>query len=267
MSSTQTVIVSNDDGIEAPGIQTLEALLGQAAHCFVFAPDGPRSGVGHALSDASGLRVEQLSSNRVSVSGTPADCARVALAPGSPLAVASPKDRNGGEYWLVSGINHGANLGVDTYVSGTAAAAREAAVLGFPAIAISQYVARHRQVDWAQTAHMAGPILEQLLSRVPAPGAFWNVNLPHPLEASPRVPVVFCEPDPSPHPVQYERERGGLRYSGDYHARPRLKGYDVDTCLGGPSPSARFISSVCPGLRRRRNPVERASGPIDISVK
>lgn len=233
MKSEHMVIVSNDDGIGAPGIEALEELLGQGADCLVIAPDGPRSGIGHALSDASELQVERIASNRVSVSGTPADCARLALAPGSPLSVVSQQARKDRDCWLVSGINHGANLGVDTYVSGTAAAAREAAILGFPAIAISQYVARHRTVDWGQTARMARPILKQLFARPPAPGAFWNVNLPHPVREIPETPVVFCEPDPSPHPIQYEKTGERFRYSGDYHARPRLRGHDVDICLGG----------------------------------
>ncbi|MCS5635521.1 MAG: 5'/3'-nucleotidase SurE [Myxococcota bacterium] len=233
MTARHTVIVSNDDGIGAPGILALEGLLDEWADCIVIAPDGPRSGIGHALSDASELRIDRIATNRMAVSGTPADCARLALAPGSPLGALSEHARRDRDCWLVSGINHGANLGVDTYVSGTAAAAREAAILGFPAIAVSQYVGRHREVDWDRAVRMTRPILEQLLARPPAPGAFWNVNLPHPLRENPGTPVVFCEPDPSPHPIRYEKSGEAFRYSGDYHARPRLKGHDVDVCLGG----------------------------------
>ena len=233
MTARQTVIVSNDDGIGAPGIRALENLLDEWAYCIVIAPEGPRSGIGHALSDASDLQIERIATNRMAVSGTPADCARLALAPGSPLSTLSKHARRDRDCWLVSGINHGANLGVDTYVSGTAAAAREAAILGFPAIAVSQYVARHREVDWDRTVRMTRPILEQLFARRPAPGAFWNVNLPHPVREDRATPVVFCEPDPSPHPIQYEKRGEVFRYSGDYHARPRLRGHDVDVCLGG----------------------------------
>jgi len=232
-NSPPQVIVSNDDGIDAPGIEVLTRLLGEWSDCTVVAPDGPRSGVGHALSDAGELRIENRGANRVAVTGTPADCARLALAPGSPLSENRGKPGEGAGCWLVAGINHGANLGVDVYVSGTAAAAREAAILGFPAIAISHYVARHREIDWDEAGRLARPILRELFDRPPAPGAFWNINLPHPVRAGTPCPVVFCAPDPSPHPVRYERRGETLRYAGDYHARPRLGGHDVDICLGG----------------------------------
>lgn len=227
------VIVSNDDGIAAPGIEVLTELLAEWADCTVVAPDGPRSGVGHALSDADDLHTHEHAPGRIAVSGTPADCARLALAAGSPL-IPGPREPGGDRpCWLVAGINHGANLGVDTYVSGTAAAAREAAILGFPAIAISHYVGRHRTIDWSEARRLARPILRDLLDRPPAAGAFWNVNLPHPTRPAPNCEIVFCPPDPSPLPVRYSRRGKTFRYSGDYHARPRRAGFDVDVCLGG----------------------------------
>ena len=227
------VVVSNDDGISEPGIDVLARLLGEWADCIVIAPAEPQSGVGHALSDGRELRVHTQSPHRIAVAGTPADCARLAFAPGSPLLQAWSEPCVYPSRWLVAGINHGANLGVDTYVSGTAAAAREAAILGFPAIAISHYVGRHRTIDWAEAQRHARPILQELFTRPPAPGAFWNVNLPHPHRVTPECPVVFCPPDPSPHPIRYERRENTFRYSGDYHARPRRPGCDVDVCLGG----------------------------------
>ncbi|MDE0885073.1 MAG: 5'/3'-nucleotidase SurE [Myxococcota bacterium] len=227
------VIVSNDDGIEAPGIQVLTEILSEWADCLVVAPDGPRSGVGHALSDAGELRTQQMAAGRIAVSGTPADCARLALSPSTSLAPEWKHSLVDRSCWLVAGINHGANLGVDTYVSGTAAAAREAAILGFPAIAISHYVGRHRTIDWAEARRHARPVLRALLERPPAAGAFWNVNLPHPIRPMAELETVFCPPDPSPQAVAYERRGESFRYSGDYHARPRRKGLDIDTCLAG----------------------------------
>lgn len=227
------VVVSNDDGISAPGIDVLARLLGEWADCIVVAPAEPQSGVGHALSDAGELHVHKQAPDRIAVAGTPADCARLALAPGSPLLETWSEPRVAPNCWLVAGINHGANLGVDTYVSGTAAAAREAAILGFPAIAISHYVGRHRTIDWTEAQRHARPILRELFARPPAPGAFWNVNLPHPNRVTPECPVVFCPPDPSPHPIRYAHRGNAFRYSGDYHARPRRPGCDVDACLGG----------------------------------
>ncbi|MDG2049317.1 MAG: hypothetical protein P8M78_04060, partial [Myxococcota bacterium] len=104
---------------------------------------------------------------------------------------------------------------------------------GFPALAISQYVARHRQPDWDKTRQRARPLLQALLERPPGPGAFWNINLPDPAEHTGPCPVIHCEPDPSPHPVQYDVRGEHYDYSGDFHARPRLPDHDVDVCFGG----------------------------------
>jgi 5'-nucleotidase len=227
------IVISNDDGIDAPGLQTLLGVLSELADCRVVAPDGPRSGVGHALSDAGVIHIHRPGEGQHSISGTPADCARLALAPGSPLMQDWAQARRDGRIWLVSGINHGANLGVDTFVSGTAAAAREAAILGFPALAISQYVGRHRDVDWARAGRRARPTLEALLAQRPRPGAFWNVNLPHPPDDATECESVQCPADPSPHAIHYERRGEHYEYRGDYHNRPRKKGADVDVCFGG----------------------------------
>lgn len=226
------VLISNDDGIEAPGIAALLGALDGLAECRVVAPDGPRSGVGHALTDAGSMHVREVERG-VAVGGTPADCARLGLAGGSPLLDEWAQARRERAVWLVSGINHGANLGVDVYVSGTAAAAREAAILGFPALAISQYVGRHRMLDWEQALRRARPVLAQLLRRRPALGGYWNVNLPHPVNESAGCDVVHCPLDPSPHAVRYESRGEHFTYTGDFHARPRLPDHDVDVCFGG----------------------------------
>lgn len=226
------VLVSNDDGIDAPGLAALVAALDDWAEVRVVAPEGPQSGVGHALTSGQAVRVEAREAGHA-VHGTPADCARVALASGSPLIEEWAEARRRRSIWLVSGINHGANLGVDLYVSGTAAAAREAAILGFPALAISQYIGRHRQPDWEETRRRARPVLEALIKQPPGPGAFWNVNLPDPAETRSPGPIIHCDPDPSPHPVQFEVRGEHYDYSGDFHARPRLPEHDVDVCFGG----------------------------------
>lgn len=228
------LVLSNDDGVEAEGLATLHAVLASRGPCLIVAPSGPQSGVGHAVTTATPLTLETLAPDRYGLGGTPADCARVALGRRAAFArqalgeAARPE-----EIWLVSGINHGANLGVDTYISGTAAAAREAAILGFPAIAISQYVGRHRRPDWAVTAERARPVLEALLERPPSPGTFWNVNLPHPADESADHELVFCPLDPSPHDFEYTQRDGALHWVSDYHSRPRRPDHDVDVCMGG----------------------------------
>ncbi len=228
------LVLSNDDGVHAEGLATLHGVLREQGECVVVAPSGPQSGVGHAVTTGHPLALEELEPNRFSLGGTPADCARVALGRGAAFARERlGQRRESRELWMVAGINHGANLGVDVYVSGTAAAAREAAILGFPAIALSQYVGRHRTPDWAVTAKRARRVLERLLERPPSPGSFWNVNLPHPADESSDHELVFCALDPSPHAFDFEHRDGHLHWVGDYHARPRLPEHDVDVCLGG----------------------------------
>jgi 5'-nucleotidase len=195
------------------------------------------------------MALEEFSPRRFGLDGTPADCARVALGGRAAFArkalgdqsvgaktvaeTAAGADNGAGEFWMVAGINHGANLGMDIYISGTAAAAREATILGFPAIAISQYVGKHRKPDWEATALRAAQALEVLFMRRPRPGTFWNVNLPHPADESTKHDIVFCPLDPSPHAFQYENRGGELHWVSDFHNRPRLDGHDIATCMGG----------------------------------
>ena len=225
------LVLSNDDGVAAEGLATLHTIAASRTACLIVAPAGPQSGVGHAVTTDSPMRLEALATRRFGLAGTPADCARVALGRRGAFA----KEHLGliEDLWLVSGINHGANLGTDIYISGTAAAAREAAILGFPAIAISQYVGRHRTPDWSATAERARQVLDVLLERPPSPGCFWNVNLPHPADESTRHELVFCPIDPSPHAFHYENRSGELHWISDFHNRPRLAGHDIDVCMGG----------------------------------
>lgn len=234
------LVLSNDDGVHAEGLATLHGVLSDIDECLVVAPAGPQSGVGHAVTTGTPMGIVEVGARRFGLDGTPADCVRVAL--GSRGAFArrvleleppGADDDPAQAIWLVSGINHGANLGVDVYISGTAAAAREAAILGFPAIAISQYFGRHERPAWDHTAGRAREVLEELLERPPAPGSFWNVNLPHPVEGAADPEIVFCPLDPSPHAFEYETRDGHLHWVSDFHNRPRVKDHDIDVCMGG----------------------------------
>jgi 5'-nucleotidase len=228
------LILSNDDGVHAEGLATLHRVLRQYGDCLVVAPSGPQSGVGHAVTTEAPMRLEAVGPGRYGLGGTPADCARVALARQAAFAREELGDSaRAPDLWLVSGINHGANLGVDTYISGTAAAAREAAILGYPAIAMSQYVGRHRGIDWEATARRARRVFDHLLESPPRPGMFWNVNLPHPGDEASDQEIVHCPLDPSPHAFEYARRDGALHWVSDYHSRPRRPGHDVDVCLSG----------------------------------
>lgn len=228
------LLLSNDDGVHAEGLATLADVLSSLGDLLIVAPSGPQSGVGHAVTTRSAMALQELSPGRYALGGTPADCARVALGRGGAFAREELGEAaRAPTLWMVSGINHGANLGVDVFISGTAAAAREAAILGFPAIAISQYVGRHRKPNWQATAARARPILEALLDRPPTPGSFWNVNLPHPHDESVDTEVVFCPLDPSPHAFEYQERDKALHWTSDFHNRPRRAEHDIDVCMGG----------------------------------
>ena len=226
------LVLSNDDGVAADGLATLHRVLAPRAQCLIVAPAGPQSGVGHAVTTGEPLRLDEHGPLRFGLSGTPADCARVALGRGAAFARQTLGASGDDSLWLVAGINHGANLGMDTYISGTAAAAREATILGYPAIAISQYVGKHRAPDWDATAERAHQVLEVLLERPPRPGHFWNVNLPHPADEGTKHELVFCPLDPSPHAFQYETRDGGLHWVSDFHGRPRIADHDISVCMG-----------------------------------
>ncbi len=215
-------ILTNDDGIDAPGLAVLEAALRGLGTPIVAAPEVEQSGVGHQVTAHTPFRMTAVSETRFKIAGTPADCARVGLSRIAPDAD-----------WLISGINKGANLGIDTYTSGTVAAAREAAALGVSAMAISQYVGKNRELDWEMTRGLAGRIIRKLLTLELAKGCYWNVNLPHPMPSDPDPEIRFCELDISPHRFRYDRQGEDLVYVGDFHSRPRIPAHDVDCCMGG----------------------------------
>ncbi len=121
------ILISNDDGVEAPGIAALQKGLADMASLVLVAPDRDRSGASNSLTLDSPIRARQLAENIISVSGTPTDCVHLAL---TGLLDQEPD-------MVISGINAGANMGDDVLYSGTVAAAMEGRFLGLPSIAIS----------------------------------------------------------------------------------------------------------------------------------
>jgi 5'-nucleotidase len=214
------IVITNDDGIDAPGLDTLYHCVRPLGDIVTVAPQKPQSGIAHQITVRDPIRFHQLGPDRFSINGTPADCARVALK-------RFVRDAD----WLISGINPGANLGSDVYNSGTVAAAREAAILGCRAMAISQYMARDQQVDWAVTGDHARRVLQILLGRDLARGHFWNVNLPHPLNRDSELDHQFCGLDTHPHQYTYRQQGDTLVYEGTIHDRPRDAGKDVAVCF------------------------------------
>lgn len=215
------ILVTNDDGWDAPGIAALQALAMQFGDVHVVAPRDPHSYAGHRVTTDAPLELTATGPNAYHLSGTPADCVRVAL-----TALLPKVD------WVLSGINRGGNLGVDLYSSGTVAAAREAAALGKPAIAVSQYVRRGLQLNWSHSVALAETVIGKLLETSPNGKEYWNVNLPH-LEDGSNAPVADCEPDNEPLDVQFHRKGDLFHYAGTYVARPRTAGRDVERCFQG----------------------------------
>jgi 5'-nucleotidase len=216
-------LLTNDDGIVAPGLDALVCLAEGLGEGVVMAPSEPASGISHATTTDGPLRVNRLDERRHSVEGTPADCVRVAL------------HRHANEFdWVLAGVNNGGNLGIDVYHSGTVAAVREAAIHGLPGIAISQYHNRALEdADWERAVRWATPVIADLLVQPLAPGQFWNINLPAPQPAADDPEVVHCSLDPSPLVLSFREEQDLLHYNGRYSLRPRREGMDVDVCFGG----------------------------------
>jgi 5'-nucleotidase len=221
------LLLTNDDGIHADGLRALEKAAHQwQSDVITVAPLEPHSGCGHRVTVDRPLEFQQVEENRYYVNGTPADCVRLAFA---TLKLDQPG-------WVLSGINAGGNLGVDIHHSGTVAAAREAALHGWPAMALSQYHRRGKPIDWDITSSWAGAVFSAINGFPPlGRGQFLNVNFPHRdnSQADHPPPIVACDIDPSPLPLQFITHDDGWMYQGKYQDRPRQPGKDVDICFGG----------------------------------
>jgi 5'-nucleotidase len=170
------VLLSNDDGHASAGIRAMRAALAEVADVVILAPESEQSASSHALSLHRPLRLRGVEPGVFAMDGTPADCVYVALHAGTRVLPRRPD-------LIVSGINHGMNLGQDAFYSGTVAAAREGALRGIPAVATSA----HHAADLQQTAKLCVQIGTGLLAALAAPGAggvaegkgvLLNVNVP-----------------------------------------------------------------------------------------
>ncbi len=168
------ILVSNDDGVDAPGIKLLAQGLHDAGHTvFVVAPDRDRSGASNSLTLDMPIRAKPLSKNTWSestwsVAGTPTDCVHLALA---GLLKADPDI-------VISGINNTSNMGDDVIYSGTVAAAMEGRCLGFPAIAMSLAAQDHNAKHYESAVKAAVLITERLLADPLPADTILNVNVP-----------------------------------------------------------------------------------------
>ncbi len=216
------LLLTNDDGIDAPGLAALAEAAAALGHLTWVAPHTHLSGCGHRVTTDGPIRVMQKDAHRWAIDGTPADCVRVALAKLAPEVD-----------WILSGMNHGGNLGVDVHHSGTVAAVREAVLHGKPGIAVSHYRKRGLDIDWVRAGRWMRMVLPTLLAEPWTQGTFWNVNFPslRPDEPEPR--VVHCPLEIGPLPLSFRAGDDWLHYDGNYHERPRILGSDVDVCFAG----------------------------------
>ncbi|MFA5960149.1 MAG: 5'/3'-nucleotidase SurE [Tatlockia sp.] len=160
------ILVSNDDGVHAKGIQALAKEMASIANVVVVAPDRNRSGASNSLTLNRPLRVQELDNGYYSVEGTPTDCVHLAL-----TGLITPHAD-----MVVSGINDGANLGDDVLYSGTVAAAMEGRYLGLPAIAFSLAGEQVKHYDTAAT--IARQLVLKLRADVLPSQTILNVNIP-----------------------------------------------------------------------------------------
>jgi 5'-nucleotidase len=166
------ILITNDDGINSPGLDALETIARAISDdVWIVAPEYDQSGVAHSLSLNDPLRLREVSEKRFAVKGTPTDC--VILGARHVMKGSQPE-------LLLSGVNRGHNLGEDVTYSGTVAGAIEGALLGIPAIAMSQgYPPGHRAAVDYSCAEEHGPrVIKQILDAGLPPGGLVNVNFP-----------------------------------------------------------------------------------------
>tara|TARA_B100000686_G_C16789368_1_gene977546 strand:+ start:2619 stop:3377 length:759 start_codon:yes stop_codon:yes gene_type:complete len=164
------ILITNDDGINAPGLRKLHEAVSEIDHTIVVAPETEQSAVGHAITLSQPLKIREVKENGklfgYAVNGTPADCVKIAL---TTILSDSP-------ILTVSGINHGSNLGSCVIYSGTVSAATEAAVMGIPAIAIS--LSTWEEADFTAAGSFAKRFIPQILSKGLPSGIALNINVP-----------------------------------------------------------------------------------------
>jgi len=161
------ILLSNDDGHFSRGIQAMRAALSKIGDVVVAAPETEQSAASHALSLHKPLRLRRVEEGVFAVDGTPADCVYVALHAENRVLPRRPD-------LVVSGLNHGLNLGQDVFYSGTVAAAREGALRGLPAIATSAHV----KSDFAAAAEVCAGLALKVLARPTQDAVLLNVNFP-----------------------------------------------------------------------------------------
>lgn len=172
MNKKPLILVTNDDGVSAPGIRALISVMQELGDVVVVAPDSPQSAMGHAITINNTLHLNKISAENAklleySCSGTPVDCVKMAVA----------EILNRKPDLCVSGINHGSNSSINVIYSGTMSAALEAGIEGIPAIGFS-LLDYNWNADFEQIKPFVKKIAQQVLNNGLSEGTVLNVNLP-----------------------------------------------------------------------------------------
>jgi len=166
------ILLTNDDGITHPGLAAMYRQLAELGQVQVVAPETVQSAASHGITLKAPLLTSRVTVENtftgVAVDGSPADCVKLAV---SHILEQSPD-------LVISGINSGANVGINVIYSGTVAAAIEAAFLGLPSIAVSLYIKKEVPIDYTRTAKVARETIELILSAGLGAGQAVNINLP-----------------------------------------------------------------------------------------
>lgn len=248
------ILVTNDDGVRAPGLAALVDALAPIGEVTIVAPLENHSGTGHAITLSDPIYADEVSlpGGRVAVglSATPASCVRLALARLLP----DPPDL------VVSGVNRGSNFGLNAYISGTVAAAREAAMHGIPAIAASLDIAGHP--DYGPAAAATAQVAARVKSDGLPPGVFLNVNVPAgPTDALKGLRLVRQSRRAGSERFDERRTPWGRRYFWSIFQQPTgaESGTDVQAALDGyvavtPLIASEFDNKVFDALKDRFRP-------------
>jgi 5'-nucleotidase len=193
------ILLTNDDGVYAPGLRAMRAELMKLGDVTVVAPAGEQSAVGHSITLLTPLLVQEVVDEHQrpmgwAVEGRPADCVKLALMellPERPDVV-------------VSGLNAGSNAGINVLYSGTVAAAIEGAFFQLTSIAVSLEYTKPKPLDFPRAAALAAKVITQILDQNPAPGSLFNVNIPS-LDRGPVRGIRVVPQNLAPYVETYDR--------------------------------------------------------------
>lgn len=223
------ILISNDDGIAANGIRALTEELAKYHDVYVVAPDRERSAAGHSLTLHTPLRVEEIDNSKSGarrtwvINGTPGDCVKLGI-----NAILAPEEQPD---FVISGINHGPNLGADILYSGTVSCAMEGIMLGVPSIAMSLASMQAEYDDFKYTAKFTAKLLKQLENYKFPPKTLLNVNVPA-LEEDDIIGVAITELGKKMFTDNYEKRidpRGKVYYwmAGELISEPSTANTDI----------------------------------------